>query len=108
MRAAAAIQASMGMGPPSGGGAGFQGRAMQVDPMKPVLKAPGSMLLKLIYDEPLSTSAFKFNLRRHTKATGWARASRQGLTLVHFSAQPEPFLTQNTPYTPPIHPLYTP
>jgi ATP-binding cassette subfamily E protein 1 len=22
---------------------------------------------------------------------------RQGLTLVHFSAQPEPFLTQNTP-----------
>jgi len=24
----------------------------------------------------------------------------QGLTLVHFSAQPEPFLTQNTPYTP--------
>ena len=26
--------------------------------------------------------------------------SRQGLTLVHFSAQPEPFLTQNTPITP--------
>ena len=24
-------------------------------------------------------------------------AARQGLTLVHFSAQPEPFLTQNTP-----------
>jgi len=24
-------------------------------------------------------------------------ASWQGLTLVHFSAQPEPFLTQNTP-----------
>jgi len=24
-------------------------------------------------------------------------AVRQGLTLVHFSAQPEPFLTQNTP-----------
>jgi hypothetical protein len=24
----------------------------------------------------------------------------QGLTLVHFSAQPEPFLTQNTSYTP--------
>jgi len=28
-------------------------------------------------------------------ATSW----RQGLTLVHFSAQPEPFLTQCTPYT---------
>jgi hypothetical protein len=26
---------------------------------------------------------------------------RQGLTLVHFSAQPEPYLTRNTPLTPP-------
>ena len=26
----------------------------------------------------------------------------QGPTLVHFSAQLEPFLTQNTPYAPPI------
>ena len=25
---------------------------------------------------------------------------RQGLTVVHFSAQPEPLLTQNTPYVP--------
>jgi len=40
---------------------------------------------------------------------------RQGLSLVHFSAQPEPFLTQNTsspspntPQTPPKHPLYFP
>jgi len=35
----------------------------------------------------------------------------QGLTLVHFSAQLEPFLTQNTPFTPPnppSHPLHTP
>ena len=41
-------------------------------------------------------------------------SSHQGLTLVHFSAQPEPFLTQNTPYTPsypltsPKHPLNSP
>jgi peptidase E len=28
----------------------------------------------------------------------------QGLTLVHFSGQPEPFLTQSTPYTPPNTP----
>ena len=28
-------------------------------------------------------------------------ASIQGLTLVHFSAQLEPLLTENTPYTPP-------
>jgi hypothetical protein len=26
------------------------------------------------------------------------RRRRQGLTLNHFSAQPEPILTQNTPY----------
>jgi hypothetical protein len=32
---------------------------------------------------------------RHTKTRS------QGLTLVRFPAQPEPFLTQNTPYTPP-------
>jgi len=34
------------------------------------------------------------HLRRDTAA---AAAAAQGLTLVHFSAQPEPFLTQNTP-----------
>jgi hypothetical protein len=34
--------------------------------MIPVLKAPGSMLLKLRYDEPLSNFAFKFNMRRYT------------------------------------------
>jgi len=33
--------------------------------MKPVLKAPGAMLLKLRYDEPLSNLAFNFNLRRY-------------------------------------------
>jgi len=35
----------------------------------------------------------------------------RGLTLVHFSAQPQPFLTQNTPCTPlntPYHPLPPP
>jgi len=32
--------------------------------MKPVLKAPGSMLLKLRYDGLLSNFAFYFNLRR--------------------------------------------
>jgi hypothetical protein len=33
-------------------------------------------------------------------------ASSQGLTLVRVSAQPEPFLTQNTPYTPPNTPSH--
>ena len=37
---------------------------MQVDPMKPTLKAPGIKLLEVKYDKPLSNFAFKFNLRR--------------------------------------------
>ena len=42
------------------------GRAVQVDPMKPTLKAPGSECLQLKYAYLLSTYAFKFNLRRYT------------------------------------------
>jgi hypothetical protein len=49
-------------------------------------------------------SAFKFNLRRYTEAEAVKKREvevlsiteareRQGLTLVHFSAQPEPSLT---------------
>jgi len=34
------------------------GRAVQVDPIKPVLKAPGTILLKLRCDGPLSNAAF--------------------------------------------------
>jgi len=34
----------------------------------------------------------------------WTMATRQSLTLVHFSAQPEPILTQNAAYTPPSTP----
>ena len=40
---------------------------MQVDPIKPTLKAPGTKRLKLECDKPLSNFAFKFNLRRYTK-----------------------------------------
>jgi len=39
---------------------------MQVDPIKPKLKLPGTKRLKLKYDVPLSNFAFKFNLRRFT------------------------------------------
>ena len=38
---------------------------MQVDPIKPVLKAPGTEHLILKYDQPLSNFAFKFNMRRY-------------------------------------------
>jgi hypothetical protein len=84
---------------------GAPGRAVQVDPIKPESKAPGTKLLTLIHDGRLSDFAFKLNLRRyslvkallpfhfpHADYSVWA-----GLTLVHFSAQPEPLLTQNTP-----------
>ena len=43
-----------------------RGRAVQVDPMKPMLKPPGIKHLKLNCDILLSTFAFKFNLRRCT------------------------------------------
>jgi len=40
---------------------------VQVDPIKPRFKAPGSKRFTLRYDEPLSNVAFKFNLRRHNE-----------------------------------------
>ena len=40
------------------------GRAVQVDPIKPELKAPGTKRLKLSSEVLLSFCAFKFNLRR--------------------------------------------
>jgi hypothetical protein len=40
--------------------------------MKPVLTTPGSKRLKLNYDEPLSSFAFEFSLRRHTLVASYA------------------------------------
>jgi len=54
---------------------------VQVDPIKPPLKAPGSVQLRLGYDGPLSNFAFKFNSRRHTKDGGKLRRElRHNLT----------------------------
>jgi hypothetical protein len=41
---------------------------VQLDPMKPTLKAPVSESLKLEYDEMLPNVAFRFNLRRYNLA----------------------------------------
>jgi hypothetical protein len=49
------------------GGPGLQGRAVQVDPIKPALKATGSDCLKLKCDDMLSNFAFKLNLRLYNK-----------------------------------------
>ena len=43
----------------------YIGKAVQVVPIKPTLKAPGTKRLKLKCDRLLSTLAFKFNLRRY-------------------------------------------
>ena len=48
---------------------------MQVDPIKLTLKALGTNLLTLKYDEPLSTFAFKFNLRRYTEPAASAASA---------------------------------
>jgi len=41
---------------------------VQVDPIKPTLKAPGTKHLTLKHDEVLSGFGFNFNLGRYTKA----------------------------------------
>ena len=48
-----------------------KGRAVQVDPIKPTLKAPGNKRWKLNCDLLLSTSAFDFNLRRYISVKLW-------------------------------------
>jgi hypothetical protein len=42
------------------------GEAVQVDPIKPKFKPPGTERLKLGYDKPLPNVAFSFNLRLYT------------------------------------------
>jgi len=54
------------------------GRAVQVDSIKPKLKASGNKRLKLKYDELLSNFAFNFNLRRFTTAAA-ARGGGAGV-----------------------------
>ena len=47
---------------------------MQVDPMKPKLKAPRTKHLKLKCDMLLSTFAFKFNLCRYIEVIDFRNA----------------------------------
>ena len=60
--------------------ASLLGGAVQVDPIKFKLTPPGTKRLKLQCGMSLSTSAFKFNLRRYTsvlKSTRFARGARR-------------------------------
>jgi len=54
-----------------------QGWAVQVDPIKPMLKPPKTKRLKLQCDILLPTSAFKVNLRRYSKG---CRQRSSGMT----------------------------
>jgi hypothetical protein len=45
-----------------------QGKAVQIEPMKLKLKAPGTKRLKLQYDTLLSSFASNYILRRYIKA----------------------------------------
>jgi len=53
------------------------GKAVQVEPMKPTLKPPGTNRLKLKYDELLSIFAFNFNLARYSTGAGLEQLLRQ-------------------------------
>ena len=74
------------------------GRAVQVDPIKPKLKAPGTKRLKLNFDALLSI--FKLDLRRYTSAGRqptiaplWNRSPRQPPTAPrrsHSRLRPKP------------------
>jgi hypothetical protein len=51
-----------------GGGDGLDpGKGVQVESMKPMMKAPGTMRLKLKCHKPPSNFAFNFNFRRQTQ-----------------------------------------
>ena len=72
------------------------GVAVQVDPMKPKLKPPGTKRLKLKCDILLSSSAFKLNLR-HSSSVWEPDMAPDGCHSIHaytMAGNPKP-KTQN-------------
>jgi hypothetical protein len=86
------------------------GRAVQVDPIKPKLKAPGTKHLKLKCDMLLSTFAVKFNLRQYTWDTDkgkWRAVCKVGrCRLKPADTQVESEMISFMP-EPPCAPLFT-
>jgi hypothetical protein len=122
------VQSGGGAG--GGGGGARQGWAVQVDPMKPMLKAPKSKRLKLRHGRTGIRFRFQCHLAPLQQGGGGAdadgaadggggeAAAARGVggrgTHFHFSAQPEPFLILktspkllHTPSIPAIDTLYT-
>jgi len=60
---------------------------VQVDPITPSLKAPGTKRLKLQFDGPRSNFAFKFNSRRYSQAAVGDAARRRGVPPRHAERQ---------------------
>ena len=58
---------------------------MQVDPIKPTLKAPGIELFKLQCDKPLSKFGFNFNLRRFNENANFTNFGNAMLVLVRMA-----------------------
>jgi hypothetical protein len=58
---------------------------VQVEPIKPVLKAPGTKRSKLKYDEQLSTPAFKYNLHRYKQCVFVRSAARRAALPAEFT-----------------------
>jgi len=63
---------------------------VQVEPIKPTLKAPGTKRLKLKYDKLFSSFAFYFNLRRYSMAIDGVEATSAGQLQYFFFTQPSP------------------
>ena len=61
------------------------GKAVQVEPMQPMLKPPEIKRLKLEYDKLLSTFAFDVNLRRYSWAPCRARWDRANVPDLMFA-----------------------
>ena len=73
------------------------GGAVQVDPIKPKLNAPGTNLLTLVYDALLSTFSFKFHLRHYNPSSKFAPLK----IVLHPAGPRQGFLHSSTSHSPP-------
>ena len=63
---------------------------MQVDPINPKLKPPGTKRLKLKYDKPLSSFAFKLNLHHYTEVAVELARVQHSLGGIVWTLNPKP------------------
>ena len=79
---------------------------MQLDPIKPTLKVPGTKRSKLKCDKPLSNFAFKINLRRYIEAELTVFSSLEAKRLEHqLEARPARQTLNPKPKTQNLNPI---